>query len=309
MIGAALLALVPVVLLIALGWALRRRAFLPETFWAPAERLSYFVLLPCLFLHGLATANLSGLPVAGLAAVLSGAVVVTSLVLVAARPLVPLDGPGFTSVFQGGIRFNNFIGVTVAAGLFGAKGVALAAVANAAIVPTVNILCVLVFAQFGTARPTLAGVLRQLATNPLIVACAAGIALQATGLGLPPGIEGAVRALGQASLPLGLLCVGAALEFKAARAWIGPILIASAAKFGLMPLVAVLGCAAVGVEGTAAMIALLFHALPTASTSYILARQLGGDAPLMAAITAAQTLAGAATIPAALALGLYLFGT
>jgi predicted permease len=302
MIGAAFLALAPVVLLIAFGFAMRARGFLPDAFWPHAERLSYFVLLPALFIHGLATADLSGVPVASLALVLAGTVLATSLLLVAARPLMPVDGAAFTSIFQGGIRFNNYVGVTMAAGLFGAKGVALAAVANAAIVPTVNVLCVLVFARFGTARPSIKGVLRQLATNPLIIACAIGIALQVSGLGLPPGLEGTTRALGQASLPLGLLCVGAALEFGSARAWVGPIVVSSLVKFGLMPLVTYAALTIAGLGGTAAIIALLFHALPTASSSYILARQLGGDAPLMAGITAAQTVLAGAVIPLVLAL-------
>jgi predicted permease len=111
-----------------------------------------------------------------------------------------------------------------------------------------------------------------------------------------------MRALGQASLPLGLLCVGAALEFGSARAWVGPIVVSSLVKFGLMPLVTYAALTIAGLGGTAAIIALLFHALPTASSSYILARQLGGDAPLMAGITAAQTVLAGAVIPLVLAL-------
>ncbi len=150
MTGALLLALLPIALLIALGAALRRARFLAESFWPQAERLGYYVLLPSLFIHGLATARLDGVPVLTLAAVLVGSTVAVALVLLALRPRLALDGAAFTSVFQGGIRFNNYVGVSAAAGLFGAQGIALAAVANAAIVPTVNILCVLVFAWFGS---------------------------------------------------------------------------------------------------------------------------------------------------------------
>ncbi|WP_207479992.1 AEC family transporter [Arenibaculum pallidiluteum] len=303
MTAAVLLALAPVVLLIGLGLVLRRRGFLADAFWPQAERLCYFVLLPSLFVHGLATADLAGVPVAELAAVLVTATVAAAAAAVALRPLVATDGPAFTSVFQGGVRFNNYVGVALAAALFGGQGVALAAVSNAAIVPTVNILCVLVFARFGTARPTLLGVLRQLAMNPLVLACALGIALQATGLGLPPGIEGWLRTLGQASLPLGLLCVGAALDLRSARPWLRPILGASAIKFAVLPLLTVAASAAAGLHGPAAATALLFQALPTASSSYIMARQLGGDAPLMAGITAAQTVMAAAVIPLVMVLG------
>jgi predicted permease len=296
--GALLLALVPIALLIGLGVALRRAGFLAETFWPQAERLGYYVLLPSLFVHGLATAHLDGVPVLALAAVLVASTLSVALVLLALRPRLALDGAAFTSVFQGGIRFNNYVGVSAAVGLFGAQGVALAAVANAAIVPTVNVLCVLVFARFGSAgRLAPAAVVRQLALNPLVVASVVGIGFQATGLRLPLGVEPVLKALGQASLPLGLLCVGAALDFGTARTWVRPLAVTSAVKFGLMPLATVLACLALGLRGPAAATALLFQALPTASSSYIMARQLGGDAPLMAGIIALQTVLAGAALP------------
>ncbi len=298
MTGALLLALVPIALLIALGFALRRAGFLAETFWPQAERLGYYVLLPSLFVHGLATAHLDGVPVLALAAVLVASTLTVALVLLALRPRLALDGAAFTSVFQGGIRFNNYVGVSAAVGLFGAQGVALAAVANAAIVPTVNVLCVLVFARFGSAgRLAPAAIVRQLALNPLVVASVVGIGFQATGLSLPVGVEPVLRALGQASLPLGLLCVGAALDFGTARTWVRPLAVTSAVKFGLMPLATVLACLLLGLRGPAAATALLFQALPTASSSYIMARQLGGDAPLMAGIVALQTVLAGAALP------------
>ncbi|WP_245394181.1 AEC family transporter [Pectobacterium parvum] len=145
MIASMLLALVPIALLITLGAGVRRYEFIAETFWPQAERLGYYILLPSLFLHGLATADLSGLPVLTMVGSLVLSTVAVASLIVIFRRWLPVTDPAFTSVFQGGVRFNNYVGVSVAAGLFGSQGIALAAVANAAIVPTVNILCVLVF--------------------------------------------------------------------------------------------------------------------------------------------------------------------
>ncbi|MDC7712412.1 AEC family transporter [Vogesella indigofera] len=304
MIATLLLALAPIALLIAIGAWLRRSHFLAESFWPQAERLGYYVLLPSLFLHGLATARLDGVPIWAMVATLVCSTVVVAAILVGMRHRLAVDNPAFTSVFQGGVRFNNYVGVSAAAGIFGAQGIALAAVANAAIVPTVNVLCVLVFARYGSqGRLSPKRVAWQLAMNPLVVACVAGIALQVSGIGLPLMIEPVLKALGQASLPLGLLCVGAALEFSAAKKWLGPVGVSSAVKFGLMPLATLGACHAFGLSGPAAIAALLFQTLPTASSSYIMARQLGGDAPLMAGIVAAQTLLAAIALPLS-ALGL-----
>ena len=139
--------------------------------------------------------------------------------------------------------------------------------------------------------------MRSPCTNPLVVACVGGMALQGSDLQLPPGLEPALRFLGAASLPLGLLCVGAALDFGTARQWVGPVVSSSIAKFLAMPLVTVGSAFLLGLHGPAFTVALLFQAMPTASSAYILARQLGGDAPLMAGITAVQTVLAAAAIP------------
>ncbi|KVU69557.1 AEC family transporter [Burkholderia ubonensis] len=298
MIGAVLLALAPVALLVALGHGLKRSGFVGDAFWPSAERLCYYVLLPALFAHGLASARLQSLAVMPLALVGSTVAVAATLLLI--RPLVRVDGAGFTSVFQGAVRFNNYVGASLAASLFGAQGIALAAVCVAAIVPTINLMCVLVFARYGSARLGIAALVRQIVSNPLVVACAIGIAMQASGATFPPAIEPAVRALGAASMPLGLLCVGAALTFDAARAWVQPVCVASAFKFVAMPLLTLVAGRALGLGDAALTVALLFQALPTSSASYLMARQLGGDAPLMAGITAFQTLFATIAMPAVL---------
>lgn len=297
MTGPVILALLPIVILIVVGVVLRRSLLLDETFWPHAERLGYYVLLPSLFFHGLATASLDALPVGELAATLILSTLAVAACVVAARPLMGVDGPSFTSVFQGSVRFNNYVGVTLAAGLFGAHGIALAAICNAAIVPTVNVLCVLVFARHGSARPSGLAVLRQVAKNPLVISSLGGIAFQLLGLGLPSGIEPALRTLGAASLPLGLLCVGAALNFRAASGWVGPVACSSAFKFVAMPISTLVVAKVFGLGGPALSTALMFQALPTASSAYIMARQLGGNAPLMAGITAAQTVLALVALP------------
>jgi len=300
MLTQVLAALLPVALLIGFGFVLRRRQLLPDSFWPQAEWLAYFVLLPALFVYGLATADLGAVPIGRIFAVLVGAIVLTAGLILLARPLIGGDGPAFTSVFQGGIRFNNYVGVMVATGLYGAEGTALAALANAAIVPTVNILSVLAFSRYGMAAASLSQVLARLATNPLLLASALGLALQLTGTGLPIGLSGALATLGQASLAIGLICVGAGLMPAALGRHLRPIAASLVFKFAVLPALTLIAALLFGLDGRELVIVLAFHALPTATSSYILARQLGGDHALMANIIAVQTVLSAATIPLAI---------
>ncbi|MEJ5978858.1 AEC family transporter [Novosphingobium sp. PS1R-30] len=297
-----LVALVPIVLLMMLGALLRRTSLLADDFWPQAERLGYYVLLPCLFFHDLATAQVGHIPIYELVLTLIAATALVAAIVTALRPVMHVDGPAFTSVFQGSVRFNNFIGVSLMSELFGASGVALAAVCNAAVVPTVNILCVLIFSRFGITRLGPGATVRQIASNPLIIASLAGVLWQVTGWSVTDGLSSALRLLGLASLPLGLLCVGSALQFGQFRSWLKPIVWCSMAKFVAMPVATLVLGRIFGLCGVALMTAMLFQSLPTSSSSYVMARQLGGDAPLMATITAAQTLLAMLAMPIVAAL-------
>ncbi|MFJ6003350.1 AEC family transporter [Arthrobacter sp. NPDC092385] len=297
MIVQTLVALGPVIGLIALGYAIRARGFLAPAFWRPAERLCYFILLPALFIHGTATADLAGLPIGLMAPVLAGPVVLAALGLVAAQRRLDLDGPAFTSVLQGSIRFNNYLGLSIALALFGPDGVALAAIANTVLVPLVNVICTLAFARYGSEKLTLGGTLRSIATNPLILGCVIGILLNVTGVGLPPGISDLVRTLGSASLPLGLLCVGAALELRSMGRNVGAVALATVVKFSVLPGLGIAGCLLLGLTGEPAAMVILFLSLPTASSAYVMARALGGDSRLMASTITLQTVAGVLYLP------------
>ena len=108
--------------------------------------------------------------------------------------------------------------------------------------------------------------------------------------------------LGRAALPIGLLAVGGGLDFAAVRANAGTVGAATGLKLLVMPAMTAATLWAFGVEGMTAAVALLFNASPTASSSYILARQLGGDARLMAGIFTLQTAASMVTLPVVLTL-------
>ncbi len=297
---ATLGALAPVALVIALGWGLRRARFPGDAFWAPAERLTYYVLFPALLVNNLAGAPLAALPVAPMALAVAGAILAGAAVMMVLKPRLGVDGPGFTSLFQGAIRLNSYAGVAAAAALYGQAGVTLAAVVLATFIPLVNLLSVGVLGRYAGATPAgwrEAG--RSIARNPLILACLGGAALNALGIGGPFGTV--LDILGRAALAFGLLSVGAGLSFAGLRRARRGIAATCAVKLIGVPLVAALARALLGLEGVSAGVVILFAALPTASSSYILARLMGGDAPLMAQVVAVTTVGAAITMPVALA--------
>lgn len=302
-------ALGPVFLLILIGALLGRLNFPGAEIWPGIERLTYYLGFPALLVHRLALADFSASGLGQLALVIAATLVTLSLIIWLLRPWLADNGPALTSVYQGGIRFNTYIGLAAASALFGDAGLVWAAMAVAIMIPLINVLCILTFALVGQERrlnPALVG--RQLITNPLILACLLGLALNVSGIGLPGWSAPTLALLGATALPLGLLAVGVALTPRAVGRDLGAIIAASALKFLALPLL-MLGFALLfGLPLLALKVVLLLAALPTASSAFILARQLGGDTRLMANIITVQSLLGFASLPLWLMLGELWFG-
>ena len=297
------LVILPVFLLIFLGWMCRRRAFPGDGFWAPAERLTYYLLLPALIVLVLAEADFAGLAVAPMAAAIAGAILLMTGLVVVLRPRLALDGPGFTSLYQSTVRLNGYIGLSVAFGLYGETGLAVASVAVATFVPLVNVTSTFMLARHGAAaQPRLGGVAKRLAANPLILACLLGGLLNLSGVGPPPVVGDMLRILSRAALPVGLLAVGAGLDLAAARDAKAVAALSSALKLVALPAMTYALARGFGADPLTLTVGVLFTALPVATSSFILARQLGGDAPLMANLCAVQTLLAMASLPLVLVL-------
>jgi malonate transporter and related proteins len=296
-------ALVPVFLMIALGAALRRQGFPGDAFWPLAERAIFYVFFPALLLHNLAVTDLAGFdPLPLVIAVLPPTLALGALLL-GVRPFLPFDGPAFTSIFQGALRFNTFVGLGAIATLYGQPGVTLFAIILAFMVPILNVLAVAVLARYGAGVG--ASWRKQLAMmfqNPLILACLIGIGLNRAGIGLPFGLAPAFDMLGRAALPLGLLAVGAALDLSG-RAVLAPAaVLTTGLKLLILPAFVVLACELSGVGGLTRSVSVLYAALPGSSAAYILARQMNGDAALMASIVTLSTVLAFVTLPLAVAL-------
>lgn len=293
-----LLALLPVTVLIAFGLVLRRLpGFGSEEFWSGAERLAYYCLLPVLLFTSVAEVDVALVPLARLAAALVIPTVIVSIGIAAARRVIARDLPGFTSVLQGGIRFNTYIALSLAASLFGSEGTAVAAIVAAILVPTVNIVSSLGFEFLRTGPNSLVALLRGIITNPLVLGCLAGAAANLTGVGLPTPAAAVLDPLAAASLPIGLLCVGAGLRPFSLGEQARAIIASTVIKLLVLPGLSLLSLLVFDVPAVPALVGMIFQSIATASSGYVMARQLGGDARLMAALIAGQTVVMLLTLP------------
>lgn len=299
-------ALLPVFILIVLGVVLKHSLMRLDTQWHGLEQLTYFVLFPMLLIQTLVKADLSRVPVAGVGGALLLSALAMSLLCLALRPALSrlgIDGPAFTSIFQGATRWQTFVALSIAANMFGDLGLALASVAMVAIIPLVNVFSVSVLARYAAQeKRSPRAIAMTVIRNPLIWACAIGLAVNLMHLPLPKIWHEVADALSRSSLAIGLLVTGAGLHLKGLlRPSLGAA-IGVGLKLVLMPALA-LGLAAwFGITGNSLAIVAICAAVPTSPSAYVLARQMGGDAPLLAQIITLQTILAAITMPIAIAL-------
>lgn len=305
------LSIAPIFVLIVTGYVLRRSGIPSLDFWNLNDRLVYFVLMPALFFVRISTADLGGAGLGQFAGVLyAGFFAGIGFGLLAAW-LIRRGGAVGTSVMQGAGRFNTFIALAVAEALYGPAGLQAAVLGAAVLVPVVNLTVVACFAVMlpRAGAGAVLGAARNLLTNPLILSILGALGFNLAGVGEVPVLHASLSILGQAALPIMLLCVGANLKLRGLSADALPVALAAVGKIGVFPAAVILAALAAGLDPLQAQVALIYGALPTGVAAYTLARQLGGDAPLMAAMITIQTLLSFLTMPLWLSLGERLFGS
>lgn len=307
-----LIAIAPVFILILLGYGLKRGGIPSVDFWNLNDRLVYWVLMPALFFVKISVADLGSEPIARFASILYIGFLTAVVFGHLASRLIGRGPAVGSSILQGSARFNTFMALAIAEALYGAQGLQVAILASALLVPVVNIVIVVSMATMlrGTGEDTpgvFRGVLRDLGRNPLILSIGAGLAFNLSGIGAVPVLHETLIILGAAALPIMLLCVGANLRVGEMRAALRPMMAATGVKMIIFPLVVALAALLLQPGPLVAQVALIFAALPTGVAAYTLARQMGGDAPLMAGIITAQTALSLLVMPVVVLIGEWIF--
>lgn len=301
----------PIFLLILLGSILLRTGFLPDSFFKHLNRLVFWLALPALLICSISEAVLDPGAVYRIVLLLTGGTLAAMLLAWFLARRLGIAAAKRGSFIQGSFRGNGaFIGLPVIVFSLGSRDPQAAALGTVVLAPVVvlfNILGVLVLTRYaagtkktGASFPAFAG---ELIRNPLILACAAGLLLNLTGVHLPAFLFRPFDLLGRSALPLVLLGIGASLGFERLRGAASPTLIASLIKVVAAPAFGFLLGFLLGLDRTEMMIGIFYLAAPAAGMSYVMAEVMGNDGPLAGRIVALSTLLSGITIPIIMAIG------
>ena len=291
------LLLLPDFMLIALGFMLCRHTALDRPVWDAAERLVYYLLFPVLLFNSILKSPLQPAQTLSLAAACLGVTAVGIAVALALGRWPGVDARLHASGAQTAYRFNSFIGLALAERLGGPPGLAWMALCIALCVPLVNVAAVWPLARHGGHSYG-----RELLRNPLILSTVAGLVANIAGLSFPDAVSTTLQRIGLAALPLGLMATGAGLRVGGLKTAPGLAAALMAVRHALLPALAIGLTAVLALPAEQRLIVVLFAALPTASSAYVLAARMGGDGGYVAGLVTLSTLLGMLSVPFWLAL-------
>lgn len=290
-----LISLCPLIGLILSGYVLKRKKLVVDGFWLGAEKLNYYILFPAMLFGNLAQAKIELEMINTIILVLLTVLLLSCSSLYVIRKIYQIRPYRFGVYMQSNIRFNTYMGLAIVAALFHQQGMTMLAIILAISIPIVNVISVLALTQ--QEAMNIRQISLSLLKNPLIISCIVGVLFNLSGFEIWQVADSFLKQLAACSLPLGLLCVGAALQFSALQKDLRPLLFNTFSRLLIMPLLALMVCKWFELSQLETQIFVLYFALPTASASYILTKVLGGDSQLMAGIISLQTLCSAVTIP------------
>nr|WP_298105466.1 AEC family transporter [uncultured Shinella sp.] len=303
--------ILPVFLLVVLGAFLKRWRLIDRDMWNGLEQLGFFVLFPSLLFTTLANAEFAGMAAGTIALGSIGSVTAIALLLAFAWPLFRATGvsaASFTSVFQTSTRWNAFIALAIGEKLYGAQSLALVALVATLIIIPLNFYNIAVLVWFGGGARNLKTFAQKIVTNPMIIGSMLGVTVNLLEIKLYAPLMQTVELVADTSLSLGLIMVGAGLKLADALKPRPLALLPVVMKLVFMPLVMTSAAYALGMRGEPLLTIAMGASVPTALNGYVLAKQMGGDAPLYAAVATLQTIASFFTIPMVLATTAYLAG-
>ncbi len=284
----------PVFAVIALGSLLKRMGLINDAFMGTSDKLIYYIFFPALLFWkiGKPTAAASvdwHLILAVFCAVFT--VFVASLVFVKAAGYSDYEVGSFS---QACYRFSTYIGMAVMVAGLKDEGVRQFGVLIGFVIPFINVLAVSSMTYFSgkgySWRDNAVLLVRSVLSNPLIIACVAGIAYSNLNIPVPAFLDNTLGLMSLLALPLALISIGGTLTAAGLSGHVRTSLIAAAFKLVLMPLVGYTSLKILGVSDTAFKVAMIYFVLPTSPANYILSAQLNSDVELATASIVLSTL-------------------
>ncbi|MEY8386142.1 AEC family transporter [Oscillospiraceae bacterium 38-13] len=287
----ALRVVVPMALLMAVGAGARKAGWMDRPTMRSMDRLTFRLFMPVLLFKNIYETDLprSFAPREALFAVLALLVIFPAALLL--PPRLVKDSGQAASMGQAMIRTNYILfGIAVAESIFGEGNIGPVALLGAIVVPMTNALSVIVLEVRRSGRAEPGKLALSILKNPMVLATLLALALLSLPFRLPDLLWGAVKDIAAVTTTLSFISLGVSLDLGEARANRRPLLIGTALRMVLVPLVFLPLSVALGFRDQSLCALMVLFAAPTAVASYPMAVAMGADGPLAGQLVCATTV-------------------
>lgn len=290
-------AIASIFVMMAVGYGAKRLLRLEKEHVSRFNALVFHTLLPLMLFYNIYKSDIRGgvdLRCLGLALGVLGVLFALTWALV---ERVERENSQRGVMIQAAFRSNFLLlGMPLIQELCPGADLATVSVMLAIVVPCYNVLAVVTLETFSRKQIDVKKVLLGIAKNPLILASAAGIAVNLSGLRLPAFLDSPISQLGSSASPVALLLLGAQFEFQDVRSHRRNLAICTALRLIVFPGAALPLAALAGLRGPEFAVLISMFATPAAVSSFSMAAQMGGNPELAASAVTVTTLLSAATM-------------
>jgi len=189
------------------------------------------------------------------------------------------------------------MGFPIAINLFGKGNITAVAIIMILVVPFYNISAVILFETFRGGKVDFRQMLKRILTNPIIDGGIAAFIVMILGINLPQPIVNTVGTLSDATAPIAMILLGAALNINGFSSDRWRIAVCTIGKLVVFPAIGIAGAVFLGIRDVQLIAVTLMVAAPVALASYAMASSMGGNGKLAGELVVVTTIASCFTIP------------
>ncbi len=299
--------IVPIFIIIFLGLFAKKKGFITPEFLYPANRMVYYIAIPAMIFSSISKAALKTEMNLSVILITLGSLVTITAVAWGSSRFLKITKPSRGSFIQCSFHGNlGYIGLAVAFYYLGDNGFVKAAIIAGFVMILQNILAVAVlqFHSSNTAnRPGLFDTLKKTMANPVILSALAGMLFSLLGLPMPLILERSLDILRGMALPMALLIIGASLSFEQLKPRLFNVMVSSFLKVIAAPAMGLLLFKVFSVAPEDYLPGLIILSSPTATLTYIMAKEIGGDSDFAVAAISISTILSSVTYSLWLSMG------
>lgn len=287
----------PLMIYMLIGVVLRATNIVTERLMRDANNIVYYVTLPLMCYRAIAVADISAMFETPFLLYMAIGILVTFALAALLVPLFCKDNNRRGVLILGVFRSNDAIfGLAVAAALLGENNLGMMSIAITLSVPLFGILAVVAMERYRNERVPFGAMLLRVITNPLIIGCIAGFAVNLLGVELPAVLQKPIDSLAAATTPLAFVLLGGTISFAAVKKNRAAISVVTLLRLLIVPLIAVAAFLLLGFRGESIVVTLIIFGAPVAMLTYSMAVGMGADDALAGTLVAVTSVLSIVTM-------------